>query len=72
MNQQRFSICLATAIEALAALVLTAASTWACGGDVICVDANAIGPTHNGLSWTTAYTSVQATLDWTNTRPATT
>ncbi len=72
MNQRRLSTCLAALLIALAALVLTAVPTWACGGGVICLDADASGPAHDGQSWTTAYTSVQAALDWTNTHTATT
>ncbi len=34
--------------------------------EVIYVDEDATGPLHNGLSWTIAYTNVQAALDWTN------
>lgn len=35
--------------------------------DVITVDADAPGPLHDGLSWTTAYTTVQHALDLANT-----
>ncbi len=41
-------------------------------GTVLYVDRDAAGPLHDGLSWTTAYTTVQNALDWTNTHTATT
>ncbi len=39
---------------------------------ILYVDKEAAGPTHNGLSWTTAYTTVQNALDWTNSHAGTT
>ncbi|MBN2003811.1 MAG: DNRLRE domain-containing protein, partial [Anaerolineae bacterium] len=36
-------------------------------GGILYVDEDAAGTPHNGLSWSTAYTNVQAALDWTNT-----
>jgi len=48
---------------ALIALALTAPqAALACGGGIICVDVDAAGPIHDGLSWTTAYTNVQDAL----------
>ncbi len=47
---------------ALAALALVAPqAVWACGGGVICVDADAVGAA-TGLSWTDAYTNLQDAL----------
>jgi len=45
----------------LTALAASAAPAAACGGGVICVDADATGAA-TGLSWTTAYTNVQDAL----------
>ena len=47
---------------ALASLAFTAAPAFACGGTILCVDEDAPGPSHNGLSWTTAYTNLQDAL----------
>ncbi len=48
---------------ALIALALAAPqAVKACGGGVICVDKDATGTPHNGLTWTTAYTNVQDAL----------
>ena len=47
---------------ALASLAFTAVPAFACGGAVLCVDKDAAGPSHNGLTWTTAYTNVQEAL----------
>ena len=52
------------ALASLASLAFTVAPAFACGGAVLCVDKDAAGPSHNGLTWTTAYTNVQeAALD---------
>jgi len=53
-------------VLALAALSATAIPAAASDGGVLFVDKDAPGPTHNGLSWTTAFTTVQAALDYTN------
>jgi CSLREA domain-containing protein len=47
---------------ALASLAFTAAPAFACGGTVLCVDEDAPGPSHDGLSWATAYTNLQDAL----------
>jgi len=59
---------------ALPALLLFSVSavTARPAGTVIYVDKDAAGPVHDGLSWTTAYTTVQNALDWTNTHTTTT
>jgi len=59
---------------ALLALLLFSipAVTAQSAGTVIYVDKDAAGPVHDGLSWTTAYTTVQNALDWTNTHTMTT
>jgi len=59
---------------ALPALLLFSVSavTAQPAGTVIYVDQDAVGPAHDGLSWTTAYTTVQNALDWTNTHTTTT
>ncbi|MBN2006570.1 MAG: hypothetical protein JXA21_24675 [Anaerolineae bacterium] len=66
MNKPNFYYLTVAPLMALAALALAATQVWACGGGAICVDADAPGPIHAGLSWTTAYTNVQAALGWTN------
>ncbi len=43
-------------------LLIQPMTALACGGGIICVDADATGPDHNGISWTTAYTNVQDAL----------
>ncbi len=72
MNKSNFYYLSVALLMTLAALALSATQVWACGGGVICVDADAPGPIHDGLSWTTAYTNVQAALDWTNVNTTTT
>ena len=63
MYKKSFSFWPAALSMALVALALAAPQTvWACGGGIICVDADASGPSFNGLSWTTAYTNVQDAL----------
>jgi len=62
---------LALALAALLALLLTAGlglidAAQAQGPAIRYVDADAPGPTHDGLSWTTAYTTVQDALDVAN------
>ncbi|MDI9546369.1 MAG: hypothetical protein QM346_02100, partial [Chloroflexota bacterium] len=62
---------LALALAALLALLLTAGlgqlqTAQAQGPDIRYVDADAPGPTYDGLSWTTAYTTVQDALDVAN------
>jgi len=59
---------------ALPALLLFSVSavTAEPAGTVIYVDQDAAGPLHDGLSWTTAYATVQNALDWTNTHTTTT
>ena len=47
---------------ALASLAFTTAPAFACGGTVLCVDEDAPGPSHDGLSWATAYTNLQDAL----------
>jgi hypothetical protein len=46
--------------------LLQPVAAWACGGTIICVDGDAPGPAHDGASWTTAYTTLQHALDYTN------
>ncbi len=43
-------------------MLIPARAAWACGGTVLCVDANATGTPPDGLSWTNAYTNVQDAL----------
>ncbi len=50
------------ALASLAGLAFTTTPAFACGGNVLCVDKDAPGPSHDGLSWTTAYTNVQNAL----------
>ncbi|MBN2001896.1 MAG: DUF11 domain-containing protein [Anaerolineae bacterium] len=71
MNFKKCSCLPAALLIALAALALTTAPARACGGGIICVDADAPGPAHDGQSWATAYTTVQDALDWTNTHTTT-
>ncbi len=66
MNFKKISCLPAALLITLAALTLTTVPAWACGGGIICVDADAPGPAHDGLSWATAYTTMQDALDWTN------
>ncbi|MBN2006431.1 MAG: hypothetical protein JXA21_23970 [Anaerolineae bacterium] len=62
MINKHFLKCLFVCM-ALIALTLTAPQiVLACGGGIICVNADASGPIHDGLSWTTAYTNVQDAL----------
>ncbi len=63
---------LARALAALLALLLTLGqgqmqTAQAQGPAILYVDAGATGPAHDGLSWTTAYTTVQDALDVANT-----
>ncbi|MBN2005512.1 MAG: hypothetical protein JXA21_19290 [Anaerolineae bacterium] len=67
MNKKhRIGLWLGAWLLAATALALAAPqAVWACGGGVICVDADASGAA-TGLSWTDAFTNVQAALDMTN------
>lgn len=50
----------------LGMLILTIPQAVLADGTVIYVDKNASGPAHDGSSWTTAYTTLQDALDYTN------
>ncbi len=58
-----YRIWLMAIVFTLAGLAFTAAPALACGGGVLCVDTDATDPTPDGLSWTTAYTTVQDALN---------
>ncbi|MBN1220132.1 MAG: hypothetical protein JXM69_14485 [Anaerolineae bacterium] len=58
-----YRIWLIAIVFTLAGLAFTAAPALACGGGVLCVDADATDPTPDGLSWTTAFTNVQDALN---------
>jgi hypothetical protein len=69
MNEKRVELWfwLLAPVLALAVLFWALSPTVYADGTVIYVDTDAPGPVHDGLSWTTAYTTVQAALDWTKT-----
>jgi uncharacterized repeat protein (TIGR02543 family)/uncharacterized repeat protein (TIGR01451 family) len=61
-----YRIWLMAIVFTLTGLAFTAAPALACGGGVLCVDADAVDPTPDtpdGLSWTTAFTNVQDALN---------
>ncbi len=59
LHRVRFALALCVAVGVW--LLIQPMTAWACGGDVICVDADATGAA-TGLSWTNAFTNVQDAL----------
>ncbi len=47
---------------AFISLAFSTSPAFACGGTTLCVDIDAPGPNHDGLTWATAYTNLQDAL----------